>query len=166
VLSLIQNNSLYFFASRFVKTFDTLYIQIFLNFIISCFKDFNKEHIHLKRTSASSNGKVFTCVSGKRPVPSSALPLLSPFPKPQLCSSWRFNPGSVRTSSGSKSPAAWEEIWSYYIKSMLHSNSTFIVFWSPGYESKFNFRCLMKKSYSNYMKTLSNFLNRHDETIK
>lgn len=121
-----------------------LYIQIFLNLITACFKDINRENIPLKLTAYSSGGIVFTCVLGKRPVPWSTLPLLSPFPKPQLCSSWRFNPGSVRTSSGSKSPADQKEIRSYYMKSMLHSISIFLVFWFTGYKSKFNFRCWIK----------------------
>jgi hypothetical protein len=121
-----------------------IYIQIFLNLITACFKDINREHIPLKLTAYSSGGNVFTCFLGKRPVPWSTLPLLSPFPKPQLCSSWCFNPGSVRTSSGSKSPAAQKETASYYMKSMLHSTSIFLVFWLTGYNSKFNFGCWMK----------------------
>lgn len=47
VLSFIQNNSFYFLSSKFEKTFDMLYIQIFLNLITACFKDINREHIPL-----------------------------------------------------------------------------------------------------------------------
>lgn len=87
----------------------------------------NREHIHLKLTAFSSGGIVFTCFLGKWLEPWSSLLLLSAFPKPQPCSSWRFNPGSVRTSSGSKSPATQTEIESRYIKSMLHIKRHFLL---------------------------------------
>jgi len=71
-----------------------------------------QKHINLKLAS-SSNGNVFTWVSGKRPMPLSVLPVPSTFLRPQASSSWCFNPGSVRTSSGSKSPAIGKETWNY-----------------------------------------------------
>lgn len=87
-------------------------ITAFFNPITASSKDITKKYINLKLAS-SSNGNVFTWVSGKRPVPLSVLPVPSTFLRPQASSSWCFNPGSVRTSSGSKSPVIGKETWNY-----------------------------------------------------